>query len=162
MTGAIAIRQANKDDLPRLKKIIDLSFPLFFRYFAAHSVSDLEEPTLVFQVNGEIVAFAKQTQFCIKQVKYGCLLWIAVDPEFRRQGTALALTNAALDWQKINGASVIFASVQRSNKASLGALEKAGFVRTGFRSLRCLFGWRVFQFLIDIWFAPGELVLAHF
>jgi ribosomal protein S18 acetylase RimI-like enzyme len=162
MSKRSGVRQATIDDLPRLKEIIGESFPLFFRYFAAHSVADLGEPTLVFQVNGEVVAFAKQTQFCIKQVKYGCLLWIAVNPEHRRQGTALALTNAALDWEKNNGASVIFASVQRSNKASLGALGKAGFVRIGFGSLRCLFGWRVFQFLIDIWFAPGELVLAHF
>ncbi len=162
MTDAIAIRQATKDDMPSLKKIIDISFPMFFRYFATHSVSDLEEPTLVFQVNGKIVAFAKQTQFSINQVKYGCLLWIAVDPEHRYQGIALSLTNAALDWQKRHDARIIFASVIRSNKASLATLGKAGFVRMGLGSLRCLFGWRVFQFFIDIWFAPGELVLAHF
>jgi ribosomal protein S18 acetylase RimI-like enzyme len=162
MTGTIAIRQATLDDLPRLKEIITSSFPKFFRYFAVHSISDLDEPTLVSEVDDKVVGFAKQIQFNIKQVRYGCILWIAVDPQHRRRGIALALTNEALEWQKSHGAHAVFASTQRSNKAALRTLGRAGFVRMDFGGLRWLFGWRVFQFLVDIWLAPNEVVLVHF
>jgi len=162
MTGTIAIRQATVDDLPRLKEIIASSFPWFFRSFAVHSISDLDEPTLVSEVDDKVVGFAKQIQFNIKQVRYGCILWIAVDPQHRRRGIALALTTEALEWQKSRGARAVFASTQRSNKAALGTLGRAEFVRMDFGGLRWLFGWRLFQFLGEIWFAPSEVVLAHF
>jgi ribosomal protein S18 acetylase RimI-like enzyme len=162
MIGAIAIRQTTIDDLPRLRKIIAESFPLFFRYFATHSVSDLKEPTLVCEVDAEVVGFAKQIQFSINQVKYGCILWIAVDLEHRRQGFGMALTNAALEWHKSQGSRTVFASTQQSNKSALATLGKAGFIRMTFRELRRMFGWRLLQFFGEIWFAPGEVVLAHF
>jgi ribosomal protein S18 acetylase RimI-like enzyme len=162
MIGAVAIRQATKDDLSRLKEIINTSFPRFFKNFASHSVSDLSEPTFVYEEEATVVGFAKQIQFKIKQVNYGCLFWIAVEPEHRHQGIALALTNTALEWHKSHGAQVVFASTQRSNKAALATLRKAGFVRMGVGSLRRLFGWRLLQFFGDVWFAPGEVVLAHF
>jgi ribosomal protein S18 acetylase RimI-like enzyme len=162
MSKPNAVGQATKNDLPRLKAIIAESFPKFFRYFATHSVSDFKEPTLTYEIDGAIVGFAKQIQFNIKQVRYGCILWIAVDPPHRRRGIALALTNEALEWQKSYGARAVFASTQRSNKAALGTLGRAGFVRIDFGGLRWLFGWRVFQFLADIWLAPNEVVLVHF
>jgi ribosomal protein S18 acetylase RimI-like enzyme len=162
MSDQPVIRQANIGDLPVLKEIINNSFPWFFRYFATESVSDLSEPTLVLEVQGTVKAFAKQIEFKIKETKYGCILWIAVDANYRRQGLALELTNASLEWQKKNGAQTVFASTQRSNKAALATLKKAGFVRMGFSEIRRLFGWRMLQFFGDIWLAPGEVVLAHF
>jgi ribosomal protein S18 acetylase RimI-like enzyme len=156
------IRPATFGDLSRLKEIISVSFPWYFRYFAAHSVSDLDEPTLVYDAAGRVVAFVKLIQFTIKQVKYGCIFWIAVDPPYRQQGIALALTNAGLEWQRNNGANAVFASTQRNNQAALATLSKAGFVHMGFGALRRLFSWRVLQFSSDIWLAPGEVVLAHF
>jgi ribosomal protein S18 acetylase RimI-like enzyme len=156
------IRQATQQDLPRLKEIIDESFPRFFRYFALHSVSDLAEPTLVYEADSAVVGFAKQIQFTIQQAKYGCILWVAVGPKHRRKGVASALTDASLIWQKGYGAKAVFASTKRSNRASLANLGKAGFIRVGFWGLWRLFGWRVFQFYVCIWFAPGEVVLAHF
>jgi GNAT superfamily N-acetyltransferase len=162
MSKPNAVKQATADDLPQLKEIINRSFPRFFRHFATHSVSDLEEPTLVYEKDAVIVGFAKQIQFSIKQVKYGCLFWIAVEPGHRRQGIALILANATMEWHKSHGSRVVFASTQYGNKAALASLGRAGFVRVGFWCLRRMFGWRVLRFLGEIWFAPGEVVLAHF
>jgi N-acetylglutamate synthase-like GNAT family acetyltransferase len=159
VNDALMIRQATPGDLPQIKGIIDLSFPLFFRYFAAHTASDFSEPTIVSQQNGAIAGFAKLIKFQIAKDKYGCILWIAVHPNHRHKGTALALTNAGSDWLKAQGAKAVFASTQRKNKAALATLGKARFVRCGFGVLWRLFGWWVFKFYRDIWLAPGEVVL---
>ena len=82
MNGDFVIREAIQTDLPRLKEIIDLSFPLFFRYFANHSVSEFEQ-VFVSELKDEVVGFAKLTEFKVDKGKYGCILWIAVHPRYR-------------------------------------------------------------------------------
>jgi ribosomal protein S18 acetylase RimI-like enzyme len=156
-----AIRQANLNDLPKIKEVIDLSFPRFYRYFASHSASDLSEPTLISEVENEVAGFAKLIEFNIGDVKYGCILWIAVHPTYRHRGIALTLTNASVDYLKENGSKAVFASTQRRNRGALATLSRAGFVRMGFLGLWRVFGWRVFEFYRDIWFAPGEVVYAR-
>ena len=158
--NSTTIRQATPRDLPRIKAIIDVSFPRFFRYFALHSVSDFSEPTLLCQQDEIICGFVKLIEFDVGAVKYGCILWIAVHPDCRGRGVGFALTCAGIDWLKSRGAGAIFASTRRGNSAALATLAKAGFGRLGFVGLWRLFGWRVFEFYRDIWFAPGEIVLA--
>jgi ribosomal protein S18 acetylase RimI-like enzyme len=153
------IRQATIDDRPKLKEIIDLSFPLFFRYFAWHSVSDLTEPVQVSEGEAIVSGFAKLIDFSVGGGKYGCILWIAVHPAYRRRGIALALTNAGKNYLKEQGSQGVFASTQRRNSAALATLGKAGFNRVGFLGLWRFFGWRVFSFYRHIWYAPGEVVL---
>jgi ribosomal protein S18 acetylase RimI-like enzyme len=160
LSTAPSIRQATASDYTKLKEIVDLSFPRFFRYFASHSVSDLHEPTLVSEVENVVVGFAKLIEFQVGNGKYGCILWIAVHPAYRRRGIALTLTNAGVDYLKKHGAEAVFASTQRRNSAAQAALGKAGFVRIGFLGLWRLFGWRVFQIYSDIWLAPGEVVFS--
>ncbi len=96
MNTTSTIRQATPNDMARIKEIIDLSFPRFFRFFANHSVSDREEPLLIGEVQGVVVGFAKLIEFHIGCGKYGCILWIAVHPANRRMGNALALTYAGV------------------------------------------------------------------
>jgi ribosomal protein S18 acetylase RimI-like enzyme len=156
-----AIRQANLNDSPKIKEVIDLSFPRFYRYFASHSASDLSEPVLISELDGAVAGFAKVIEFHVGNIKYGCILWIAVHPANRRQGIALALSNASVDYLKTRGAKAVFASTQRRNRGALGTLSGTGFVRMGFLGLWRVFGWRVFEFYRDIWFAPGEVVLMH-
>lgn len=155
------MRQAGSNDLSRLKEIINLSFPLFFRYFALQSTSDLSEPALVNEAESIITGFAKLIEFQVSDGKYGCILWIAVHPSYRRRDIAFNLTNAGVDYLKLHGAQAVFASTQRRNRGALATLGKAGFKRVGFFDLWRLFSWRVFEFYRAIWFAPGEIVLMR-
>ncbi len=155
------IREATTDDNAKIKEIIDLSFPRFFRFFASHSVNSEEGKVIVAETQGTISGFAKLIEFNIGAAKYGCILWIAVHPSHRRRGIALSLTKAGADSLNKDGSYAVFASTQRGNKAALATLGRAGFVRVGFLGLWRLFGWRVFSFYSDIWFAPGEVVLMH-
>ncbi len=161
MSSKTAVRQAKDADQRRLKEIIDLSFPRFFRFFASHSVCSDEGKVLVAENQGLIYGFAKLIEFNIGAQKYGCVLWIAVHPSYRRKGAAFNLTNAGLESLKKDGSKEVFASTQRGNKGALATLGKAEFVRVGFLGLWRLFGWRVFSFYRDIWFAPSEVVLMH-
>jgi len=154
------IRAATAADLLKLKEIIDLSFPWFYRYFAWHSASDPDALVLVAEVEGKVAGFTKINEFMVRGAKYGCILWIAVDPAYRRRGVALYLTERSVDCLRRRGSGAVFASTQRHNKGALGTLRAAGFGRIRFMGLWHLFGWRVFGFYGDIWFAPGEVILA--
>jgi RimJ/RimL family protein N-acetyltransferase len=156
-----SIRQSTPDDYSKLKGIIDLSFPMFFRYFANHSVTSEDGKVLVSETQGGILGFVKLIEFNINSRKYGCILWIAVHPSFRRKGIASSLTNAGIDYLKNISAQTVFASTQIRNKSSQATLGKAGFIRAGFLGLWRIFGWRVFRFYSDIWYAPGEVVFIH-
>ncbi len=110
-SNASAIRQATPNDYAQIRQIIDLSFPRFYRYFASHSVTSEEGKVLVAKTQGVIVGFAKLIEFHIGALKYGCILWIAVHPAYRRRGIALNLTNTSTDCLKSGGVQAVFASV---------------------------------------------------
>jgi ribosomal protein S18 acetylase RimI-like enzyme len=129
-------------------------------FFTFHSISE-EGQVLVGRAEGAVAGFTKLIEFQISGGKYGCILWIAVHPNFRRKGVATALTFEGLTHLKKEGASAVFASTQRRNSAALAVLGRNGFQRIGFMGLRRLFGWRVLQFYSDIWLAPGEVVLIN-
>jgi ribosomal protein S18 acetylase RimI-like enzyme len=154
-----AIRQMTQEDLPQVKQIISLSFGRFFRFFASSSLEGLEGQALVCEVQQTILGFVKLVDFQVGENKCGCILWIAVHPEFRRKGIASALTLDSVRRLKQTGSKMIFASVNRRNVASLKVLSKHDFDRMGFLDLWRLFGWRVFELYGDIWYAPGEIVL---
>jgi ribosomal protein S18 acetylase RimI-like enzyme len=158
MDTSSLVRQAAPDDRAKIKEIIDLSFPRFFRYFASHSLDSEEGKVLVAQSQGEVWGFAKLIEFKVGNGKYGCILWIAVHPKYRRRKIALNMTNAGVDSLKKDGAQAVFASTQWRNNAAKATLTKAGFGQVGFLGLRRIFGWRVFSFYREIWYAPGEIV----
>lgn len=160
MTTPATIREATPSDRAKIKEIIDLSFPRFFRYFATHSL-DSDGKTLVAESKGVTAGFAKLITFYVGGVKYGCVLWLATHPDFRRRGFAAAIVKAGTENLKADDARMVFASVSRRNKASLAVFCKEGFLRPGFLGLWRLFGWRVFGFYGDVWFAPTEIVLVH-
>ncbi len=161
LSNKAVIREATNNDMAKLKEIIDLSFPRFFRFFANRSVNSEEGRTLVADDQGVILGFAELIEFDINARKYGCILWIAVYPSHRRKGVAASLTNAGVDSLKKDGSQAVFASTQRRNHGALATLDRTGFVRIGFLGLRRLFGWRIFSFYSDIWFAPTEVVFMH-
>ena len=158
MNTEFTIRQATPSDNAKLKEIIDMSFPRFFRFFATHSLYS-EGKVLVCEAQGAVVCFAKLTEFHVDDNKYGRILWLAVHPEHRRKGFAAALVKAGTEWLMHEGAGAVFASVQRRNVASLAVFDREGFRRMGFLGLWRLFGWRIFEFYRKIWFAPREIVL---
>ncbi len=161
MNTAPTIRQATPIDHSKIKEVIDLSFPRFFRHFASHSVNSKDGTVLVNEVEGSVAGFAKLTQFTIANDKFGCILWLATRPDFRKTGIATQLVQAGNDYLKGQGARTVFASAQRSNAGSLATFGRAGFGRVGFLGLWGVFGWRVFSFYRKIWFAPGEVVLMQ-
>jgi len=154
------IRQTTPSDLISLKQIIDLSFPRLFRFFASHSLHE-EGEVLICETQRKAVGFAKLTDFHVSSCKFGCILWLAVHPQFRRKGIASALVKAGTERLKQNGAEAVFASVQRRNTSSLGVFSLQGFKKIGFLDLWRFLGWRVFEFYRDIWYAPGEIVLIN-
>ncbi len=160
MDADLTIRQMAQNDESQVKQIIDLSFPKFYRFFAAHSLNE-EGHVLVSEIDGTVVGFAKLIDFQIGDKKYGCILWIAVHPSFRGKGFAARLTSNAVQHLKQKDVIAVFASTQRRNVAALSVLNLMRFRRMGFLDLRHFFGWRVIQFYMAIWFAPGEIVLMH-
>jgi len=154
------IGYAVQSDKERLKEVIDASFPRFLRFFASHSVNS-EGTVLVSEAKGAVVGFAKLTEFSAGDGRFGCILWLAVHPGFRRKGVAAELVKAGTDCLLSYGAEAVFASVQRRNVASLATFNREGFVRVGFLGLWRFFGWRVFNFYRKIWFVPGEVVLMR-
>ena len=116
---------------------------------------------LVAEANGEVEGFAKLIDFQVGDDKYGCILWIAVQPLYRRKGIALKLTKNGSDCLKKQGAILVFASTQRRNKAARATLSKAGFEQIGFLGLWRLFGLQVLSFYSNIWYAPTEIVFMH-
>jgi len=160
MTAEFAIRLMTSTDASRLEDIVDLSFSRFQRVFATRSLHEKGQ-VLVSETRETLVGFTKLIKFEIDRRKFGCILWVAVDPQFRRKGIATTLINSGTVRLKTEGANAIFASVQRRNIASLSVFDRQGFRKMGFVELWRLFSWRIFEFYGDIWHAPGEIVLMH-
>ena len=160
MDESVIIRQMKENDLDQVNQIIDLSFPIFYRFFAAHSLHE-EGQVIIGELAGRVVGFAKLINFYIGSKKYGCILWIAVHPNFRRKGIARSITSNGIQHLKQEGSNAVFASTQRRNVAALSVLSLQGFRRTSFLDLWRLLSWRVFELYSDIWLAPGEIVIMH-
>ncbi len=158
MIHALRIRRAEPQDRATVKEIIDLSFQRFYRYFASQSIDSEEGKLLVGEYDGVVVGFAKLIEFHVKNLKYGCILWLAVHPDYRRKGVASALIAAGFEDLKREGSEAVFASVRKTNVASLGTFRREGFEPVGFVGLWRLFSWRIFQFYRDIWSVPTEIV----
>jgi ribosomal protein S18 acetylase RimI-like enzyme len=154
------IRNSLHTDAISLKEIIDLSFPRFFRFFASRSLNS-EGKVLVGEADGKVVGFAKLIEFTVRGDRFGCVLWLAVHPSFRRQNIATKLVEAATDLLLSHCSMAVFASTQRGNIGSLATFAEAGFKRMAFLGLWRIFGCRVFSFFTKIWYAPGEIVLMY-
>ena len=161
MAAKFSIRQMSSSDASKLKEIVALSFSRLMGFFAIHSLFSDEGQVLVSEIQGSAVGFAKLIEFQLGPDRFGCILWIAVHPNFRRKGIASALTTEGIQRLKQDGAKAIFASTQRRNSGALRVLSRQGFRRMSFLQLWRLFSWQVLEFYGDIWLAPGEIVLMH-
>lgn len=158
MKRDFAIRISSQSEEECLKEIIGLSFPRFFRFFASRSLTS-EGFVLVSEAEERVIGFAKLIEFKVGSRLFGCVLWLAVHPDFRRRTVAIGLVEAGTDYLLKHGAGAVFASTQRRNSGSLATFRKAGFRRVRFMDLWRTFGWRVFSLYRDIWYAPGEILL---
>ena len=154
----LKLRPSIQSDEGSIREIIDLSFPVFFRFFASHSLSS-KGLVLVSETAGKIVGFVKLIEFGGGIRECGCILWLAVHPDFRGCHIALGLVEAGANYLFNHGSDAIFASTQKRNFGSLATFGKAGFRTMGFQDLWRLFGLRVFGLYRNIWYAPGEIVL---
>jgi ribosomal protein S18 acetylase RimI-like enzyme len=155
------VRLMIPSDARRLKEIIDTSFSTFLRFFALRSIREEGQVLVSETPRAGVVGFVKLINFQVGSGKFGCILYVAVHPQFRQRGIAAALVNAGFDYLKHAEAKAVFASVQRRNTASLTVFSKQSFRKMGFSELRRLFGWRAFQLYGDIMRAPGEIVLMR-
>ena len=160
MDAELIVRQMTKDDTVQVKQIIKQSFPIIYRFFAISSIHE-KGKVLVGKKQGKIVGFAKLINFKIEHKKYGCILWIAVQPAARRKGIAATITKEGIEYLKSEGATAVFASTQKRNIAAISVLKLNGFRRISFLGLKRIFGWRAFQLYKAIWFAPREVVFIH-
>jgi len=154
------VRPMIPSDAGRLEEIVDISFSWFVRSFALHSLRE-ERQVLVSETLGEAVGFVKLVDVQVGSGKFGCILWVAVHPQFRGRGIATTLVNAGFERLKHSGAKAVFAPVRRRNTASLTVFGRQGFRKMGFLELWRLFGWRIFEFYSNIWLAPWVVVLMH-
>ena len=70
-----------QNDLNQLRKIIDSSFPIIYRFFAIHSLQE-EGQVIVGEIAGRIVGFAKLIDFYVGGKKYGCITVDCSSPKF--------------------------------------------------------------------------------
>jgi ribosomal protein S18 acetylase RimI-like enzyme len=155
------IRPMIPSDASGLNEIIDMSFSRFLRFFALHSIRE-DGQVLISEASGAVmVGFVKLREFQVGNDKHGCILWVAIRPQFRQKGIATTLVTSGIERLKHAGAKAVFASVQRRNTASMTVFSRQGFRKISFLELWRLFGWRIFEFYRDIWLAPGEVVLMH-
>ena len=105
-----------------------------------------EGQVLVGETRGVIVGFVKLIDFKIGFKKYGCILWIAVHPSFRRKRIGAKLTNIATSQLKQDGAEAVFASTQSRNVACQSVLRLEGF-KEGVCGFMAGFWLAGFQFL---------------
>jgi ribosomal protein S18 acetylase RimI-like enzyme len=147
-------------DTDSLRQITHTSFSRFFKEIATLSQYS-EVQVLVSEAQGKAVGFVKLVKFHAKGGKFGCILGVAVLPQFRRKGIATDLVKAGTECLKYDGATAVFATAETINFASLAVFNKAGFKRMGFLSLRRLFGWRIFELYRAIKFSIGHIVLMY-
>jgi ribosomal protein S18 acetylase RimI-like enzyme len=161
INSGFRLRPMIPSDAGGLEEIVDMSFSWFLRFFALRSIREEVQVLVSETLGAEVVGFVKLIDVQVGSDKFGCILWVAVHPQFRQRGMATALVNAGFKCLKHAGAKAVFASVQRRNIASLAVFGRQGFRKMGFSELRRLFGWRVFQLYSDIMRAPGEVVLMR-
>ncbi len=154
------IRISTESDERSIREIINLSFPVFFRFFACHSLSS-EGAVLASEIDRKVVGFAKLIEFSVGIRECGCILWLAVHPDFRGRGIALGLVESGANNLFKHGSEMIFASTQKRNYGSLATFEKVGFRQMGLKDLWRVFGLQVFELYRAIWYAPGEIVLMN-
>ena len=125
------IRNSVQSDEGRLREIIGLSFPSFFRFFASRSLYS-EGTVLVSEASKMVVGFAKLIEFRVGGGTFGCVLWLAVHPDFRRQNVAAKMVEEGTNYLLSHHAGAVFASTQRRNSGSMATFRKAGYRRMGF------------------------------
>ncbi len=160
MKRDFTIRSYFQSDEDSLKEIIRISFPRFFRFFASRSL-DSEGPVLVSLADKNVVGFAKLVEFKVGDNRFGCVLWLAVHSNFRGQHFATELVRTATEFLFEHRAKAVFASTQKRNLGSLATFNRAGFRQMRILDLWRIFSWRVFDFYMKIWYAPGEIVLMR-
>ena len=135
-----------------------MSVSRFFQYFATHTVYS-KGHVLVSEADGAAIGFAKLAEFHVSGNKFGCILGVAVHPQFRRKGIGTSLVNTGTRCLKSEGAEAIFATVNKGNAASLAVFKKQGFRKMSFLRLWRLFRWQVFKFYKNIFYSFGDIVL---
>lgn len=102
-----------------------------YNYWSVREVADHVEksPDLCFvaEADGRIVGFALGADSYEILQDTGHLEWLAVDPDYRRDGVATKLIEATVDMMRAKGRRDIVADVSSANEASRSLFRRAGF-----------------------------------
>lgn len=134
----IAIRSATIDDLGVIFHLGERVFTPgelsnLYRTWDEYEVTGLfhaGDYVLVAEADGKVVGFAMGA--IIEKARtawnYGHLLWLAVDPEFARQGIAGQLFDRFRDLMEEAGVRMLMVDTQADNRAAIRFFRRKGFM----------------------------------
>jgi ribosomal protein S18 acetylase RimI-like enzyme len=128
------IRQMQVEDLPAVYRIGMRCYEVRdkpYNYWSVREVADHVEqnPDLCFvgEADGRVVGFALGADSYEILEDTGHLEWLAVDPDYRRDGLATKLIEAMVDAMRAKERRDVVADVSSANEASRSLFRQAGF-----------------------------------
>ncbi|MBK5276938.1 MAG: ribosomal protein S18-alanine N-acetyltransferase [Desulfuromonadales bacterium] len=126
----INIRPMNEADLDTVLAIEQASFPApWKRDHFLHEISAPYSFPFVAETNGMLAGYVCLTSL----FEEAQILDIAVAPDLRGRGIALALMEYAIALALEKGAEVLALEVRSTNTAAIALYERLGFIRRGLR-----------------------------
>jgi ribosomal protein S18 acetylase RimI-like enzyme len=128
------IRPMTVEDFPQVYKLGLMCYKVLdkpYNYWTMAEVTDHLENhgdlCYVADDDGKIVGFALGAKEFLVLKDTGHLEWVAVHPEYRRQGVSLQLMNAVLDVYRALGKKEVVTDISTENPASRGMARKLGY-----------------------------------
>ncbi|KAA0257068.1 GNAT family N-acetyltransferase [Deferribacter autotrophicus] len=132
----IVIRTITIDDLPHIYKLGEKVFtlqnyPNLYRVWDENEVAEFfindKESCFVAEIDGKIAGFILSYVVNKALIKYGYLVWLCVDEEYKKQGVASKLFDEFKKYMEKNGVVTLFVDVEKSNEEALNFFRNKGF-----------------------------------
>ena len=129
--NTLGIRMCESGNIPEVLSILARSpeATQWSEQAIANALAASPDYHLVGIVGGQIAGFISGRRIAVE----GEILNLAVKPEFRRQGVALALVRVILGRFHRDGVRQVFLEVRESNDAAISFYQRLGFHRIGRR-----------------------------
>ena len=126
----ILVRDALREDVPRIAQIEKSCFSTPWSEQAFYSQIEVDSVFAVLTVEGETVGYAIiDTQILPESELFN----IVVLPEYRGKGFSKILLEHVLEKARQRGAETVLLEVRASNAAAIGLYKKYGFTQNGIR-----------------------------
>ena len=156
----LIIRPKNETDQISIQEIVNMSFSYYLQRFA-HRGLNSDGEILVGQINQKTVGYVKLRIFNINNETYGAILWLAVHPEYRKNGIASRLLASGTKHLKDRNAKMVFATADPKNKATLTCFKHEQYKKIIFPGVWQLFKWRSLKGYFQNWLMSRKVVVIH-